>query len=91
MEQTDWTTQIISLIGAFIVLTAYAGHQLKWKLFNPDNYTYNIFNSISSLLLVYVAFKPFQAGFIIMEGTWGAISIYTLVRVYKNKSRRKMV
>lgn len=88
MEQTNWTIQIISLLGAFIVLIAYIGHQLKWKLFNPDNYTYNIFNSIASILLTYVAFKPFQAGFIIMESTWGIVSIYTLIRIYKNKSKK---
>ena len=84
---TNWSTQIISLIGAFIVLSAYIGHQLKWKIFDPDEYLYNIFNSIASMLLVYVAFRPFQAGFIIMEGVWGIVSIYTLIRVYKNKSK----
>lgn len=89
MEQTNWTLQIISLVGAFIVLTAYIGHQLKWKIFNPDGYTYNIFNSFASLLLVYVAFYPIQAGFIVMEGVWGIVSIYTLIRVYKNKAKKR--
>ena len=89
MELTNWTLQALSLIGAFIVLTAYIGHQLKWKMFDSDGYTYNIFNSVASLLLVYVAFYPIQAGFIVMEGVWGIVSIYTLIRVYKNKTKKQ--
>ena len=89
MEPTNWTLQIISLIGAFIVLTAYIGHQLKWKIFDPDDYLYNIFNSVASIFLVYVAFKPFQAGFIVMEFIWGIVSFYTLLRVYRKKKSAK--
>ena len=91
MENTNWTIQILSLIGAFIVLTAYIGHQLKWKLFDPDHYIYNIFNSVASILLVYVATKPFQAGFVVMEGVWGLVSVYTLYRVYKLKKRKNSI
>jgi hypothetical protein len=81
-----WSVQIISLIGAFIVLTAYAGHQLKIKFFDPDKYIYNFFNFIASTFLVYVAFHPIQAGFIVMEGAWGLISLYSLFRIYlKNR------
>ncbi|MES2615213.1 MAG: hypothetical protein V4591_07355 [Bdellovibrionota bacterium] len=90
MELTNLPMQITSLVGAFIVLTAYIGHQLKWKIFDPDKYIYNICNSVASILLTYVAFEPFQAGFVIMEGTWGIVSIYTLMRVYKkNKQKNK--
>ncbi len=85
MENTDWTVQIISLIGAFLVLIAYIGHQLKWKVFDPNNYLYNLFNSIAAIFLTYSAFKPFQAGFILMESVWGIVSFYTLFRVYKNR------
>jgi hypothetical protein len=88
MQLTNWTLQIISLLGALIVLTAYVGHQLKWKIFDPDNYLYNIFNSVASFLLVYAAFYPIQAGFILMEGVWGIVSIYTLIRVYKSKRKK---
>ncbi len=89
MEHTNWSMQIISLVGAFLVLVAYIGHQLKFKLFDPDDYIYNIFNSIASLLLFYVSFYPIQSGFIIMEGVWGIVSIYTLFRVYKKKLKIK--
>lgn len=90
MEYTHWSEQIISLAGAFIVLTAYIGHQLKWEFFNPDKYMYNLFNAIASVLLVYAALNPFQAGFLVMETAWGLVSLYTIIRIYrKNKGLSK--
>jgi hypothetical protein len=87
MEHTNWQQHIVSLTGAFIVLTAYIGHQLKWKVFNPDKYIYNIFNGVASIFLTYAALNPFQAGFVLMESIWGIVSFYTLFQVYK-KSRQ---
>ena len=92
MDITNWSQQIISILGAFIVLLAYIGHQLKWKLFNADNYTYNIFNTVASILLTYVAINPFQAGFFIMESTWGMVSLYSVIKIFnKNRTIKRQI
>lgn len=83
--QNNFLPQLSSLMGAFIVLTAYIGHQLKWERFDADKYLYNICNSVASILLIYAALFPVQYGFLIMEGAWGLTSVYSILRIYKKK------
>jgi len=37
-------------------------------------------NAAGSAILAYIAFHPFQIGFVVLEITWAAISVYALVR-----------
>ena len=78
-------TQIISLIGAFACLIAYIGHQLHW--IDSRKVLYSLLNVMGSGILAYVAFHPFQAGFLLMETIWGITSLYGLYKAiaYKNK------
>ena len=70
--------QIISFIGALLILIAYAGHQMKWM--NSGGAWYNILNFFGSSLLGYVAFFPFKIGFVILEVAWALISLWALFR-----------
>ena len=70
--------QIVSFIGALLILIAYAGHQMGWM--NPRSALYNILNAAGSVILLYIALHPFQIGFIILEGVWTLISLYALAR-----------
>ena len=70
--------QVVSFVGALLILIAYAGHQMGWM--NPRSAVYNILNAIGSLILLYFALHPFQIGFIILEGVWTLISLYALAR-----------
>ena len=70
--------QLASFAGALLILIAYAGHQMNWM--NSRRATYNILNAIGSAILGYIAFHPFQVGFVILEVTWTLISVYALVR-----------
>ena len=70
--------QIASLVGAMLILFAYAGHQMKW--IDSNKPSYNILNAVGSGILAYIAFHPFQIGFVVLEGVWALISIYTLLR-----------
>ncbi|HET7442385.1 MAG TPA: hypothetical protein VFJ47_13870 [Terriglobales bacterium] len=47
---------------------------------NPRRPAYNILNGIGSAILAYIAFHPFQIGFVVLEVVWTAISIYALTR-----------
>jgi hypothetical protein len=70
--------QAASFAGAMLVLIGYAGHQLKWM--DARKATYNVLNAAGSGILAYIAFRPFQLGFVVMEVSWVLLSIYALVR-----------
>jgi hypothetical protein len=77
MEISMWR-QSASFLGAMLILVAYAGHQMGWM--NPRRAAYNILNAIGSAILGYIAFHPFQVGFVVLEVTWTIISLYALFR-----------
>ena len=70
--------QIASFVGALLILIAYVGHQLNW--INPRKASYNLLNAVGSAILAYVAFHPFQIGFVVLEVIWAMVSIYALAR-----------
>jgi hypothetical protein len=70
--------QAASFVGALLILVAYAGHQMGWM--NARRAAYNILNALGSAILAYIAFHPFQIGFVILEVVWTVISIYALLR-----------
>ena len=75
---TPLMQQIVSFIGALLILIAYVGHQLKWM--DSRRALYNILNTVGSAILAYIAFHPFQIGFVVLESTWALISLYSLLR-----------
>ncbi len=70
--------QVASFIGALLILVAYAGHQIKWM--DSRKSAYNLLNAVGSGILAYIAFHPFQIGFVVLEVTWTLISLYALFR-----------
>jgi hypothetical protein len=71
-------TQIISLLGAALILAAYVAPQLGWM--RPGSTAYNALNIVGSGLLAYVAIVESQYGFIALEGVWAVVSLYALLR-----------
>jgi hypothetical protein len=70
--------QVASLFAALMILLAYGGHQMGWM--DSRSPLYNILNAIGSAILGYVALRPFQIGFVLLEGAWVLISLYVLLR-----------
>ncbi len=70
--------QFVSFLGALLILVAYAGHQMGWM--NPRSASYNVLNAVGSGILGYIAFHPFQIGFVVLETVWTLISVYALLR-----------
>lgn len=70
--------QAASFAGAMLVLIGYAGHQLKWM--DSRRAAYNILNAAGSGILAYIAFRPFQLGFVVMEVSWVLLSLFALFR-----------
>ena len=77
-------TQIASFAGAMMILTAYAGHQMKWM--RAPSLAYNLLNAIGSAILAYIALRPFQLGFVVLEGTWAVVSLLALARSRRHES-----
>lgn len=77
--------QIFSFIGAMVTLIAYVGHQMKWM--DARKALYNVLNAAGSGILVYVAFHPFQVGFVIMETVWLIVSVYAVFRPRREASQ----
>ena len=75
--------QAVSLLGAFLILVAYWGHQRGWM--NPKNAAYNALNAVGAALLAYVALNPFQAGFLVLECIWTGLSLVTLYKVLRSR------
>ena len=70
--------QIASFVGALLILVAYAGQQMNWM--DARKPAYNILNAIGSAVLAYIAFRPFQIGFVVLEASWAVFSVYALFR-----------
>jgi len=77
-------TQVASFLGALLILIAYAGHQIGWM--RPASASYNILNAVGSCILGYIAFRPFQLGFVVLECTWVLISLWALWKRHRESS-----
>ena len=77
--QISLARQVASFAGALLILVAYAGAQFNWM--SPRRPWYNILNAAGSVILAYIAFRPFQIGFVLLEVAWTVISLYALTRV----------
>jgi hypothetical protein len=69
--------QVMSLVGAAMVLFAYVANQ-RGRLTRED-VAYNALNLLGSVLLTIVAVIDRRAGFILLEGLWALFSIPPLL------------
>lgn len=70
--------QVLSFVGALLVLIAYVGHQFKWL--DSRSAAYNLLNFAGSSILAWIALHPFQIGFVVLEFVWAAASLYAFLR-----------
>ena len=71
--------QIVSLMGAVMVLLPFAASQLGRM--KTESLAYQLLNLIGSVTLTAVAALERQYGFILLEGTWSLVSLVGLARV----------
>jgi hypothetical protein len=70
--------QVVSLVGAFLILMAYGLNQ-RGRL-TPGQASYSLMNLIGSSLLLWVAIVDRRAGFVVVEAAWAVMSLIPLVR-----------
>jgi hypothetical protein len=75
--------QILSLVGAALLLGAYALQTATRD--GAHKTTYLTMNLFGSAALTVTAIVNNQIGFIILEGIWAIISVVSLIKVLKQK------
>ena len=68
--------QLIQIIGALIILGAFAGSQLGEM--PTDSRRYLVLNVVGSVILAILAVVEGQIGFLLLEGVWAAVSAWSL-------------
>jgi uncharacterized membrane protein len=76
--------QLISVVGAVLILIAYAGNQ-RGRLDRRDR-SYNVLNFVGSALLAWVAIVDRRVGFIALESAWALLSIPALLATARKPS-----
>lgn len=76
--------QIISLVGAFLILLAYFANNREWM--GPRDPIYNLMNLVGALLLFWVAVVDGRAGFMVLEFAWALIALPPLLRTRERKA-----
>jgi hypothetical protein len=76
--------QVISLLGSLLILAAFAGSQLK--RLDPASLAYAVLNFVGSGILAVVAALEQQWGFLLLEGVWALISLWSTVKLLRLRS-----
>jgi hypothetical protein len=71
--------QIVSVIGAVLILGAYMA--LQRGLLSSEHAAYHWMNLVGAVALTVVAFRAQQWGFVLLEGVWAAVSVLPLLRL----------
>jgi hypothetical protein len=73
--------QAIQIVGALFVLLAYAGAQLGHL--DQRSLSYLAMNLVGSAALAVLAAIDGQLGFLLLEGVWALVSLWSLLAVLR--------
>jgi len=78
--------QAVSILGALLILLAFAANQLGRV--DTSNLPYQVANFVGSGVLTVVAVIEAQLGFILLEGTWALVSLWGIITVLRGARAR---
>jgi hypothetical protein len=73
--------QVIQVIGALLILAGFAAAQAG--MLRVDSRIYLVLNLVGSAILAYLALDGSQWGFLLLEGVWALVSLWSLIRVLR--------
>lgn len=76
--------QLVQIAGAVLILVAFAAIQLGTM--SPSSRTYLVLNLAGAGILAVVAWLDRDLGFLLLEGVWAAVSLWSLVRVLRRQA-----
>jgi len=77
--------QLIQIVGALLILTAFAA--VQFDRMRPDSRVYLALNLAGSLVLAVLAWVESQLGFLLLEGVWAVVSAWGLARALREPVR----
>jgi hypothetical protein len=67
-----------------MILAAFGAGQ--FKLLNTSSLAYAVLNLIGSAILAIVAYIESQWGFLLLEGVWALISLWSVTQIMRGRS-----
>ncbi len=71
--------QVVGLVGSMMILAAFAGQQVG--RLGSKTLGYLVLNAVGSAILSGVAIHERQWGFLLLEGVWTLVSLWSLARL----------
>jgi hypothetical protein len=76
--------QVVQVLGAVLILLAYVLAQ--FRVLDQDSYRYLIPNLIGSAVLAVDAWIEHQWGFVLLEGVWAIVSLWSIVTKLRGRT-----
>ena len=80
--------QVVQIVGAVLILVAYTAAQAG--ILDQRSYGYLLLNLVGSAVLAVIAGLGQQWGFLLLEGVWTVVTLWSLVlTVRRNRTRKR--
>ncbi len=78
--------QVIQVVGALLILTAFAA--VQFDRMRSDSQVYLALNLVGSAILAVLAVRTSQWGFVLLEGVWAIVSAWGLIEFLSHSERK---
>lgn len=75
--------QLVQIVGALLILVAFAAAQLG--AMDLHSRVYLVLNFLGSLVLAVLAWRERQWGFLLLESVWAAVSLWSLIQLHRGR------